>query len=93
MPLFIRKQFVTKTNKKSLKELMNQIVQTSDQLIIYQNSFMIILFCINQVKTNKVADAILRRESISTSQLFILTTPSFEFLNTLFLENNSFPDL
>lgn len=91
---FLGNQFIIETDQKSLRELMNQVIQTPaqhyylskllgyDYVIVYKPG-----------KSNTVADALSRRDIPTNSQFLLLTTPSFDFLTILLSENNSFPDL
>lgn len=87
-------KFIIETDKKSLKELMIQVAQTSDQLyylskllgydydIVYRSG-----------KDNKVADTLSRLDFPSQLFSMILSFPSFEIVKQIKIENNSSPEL
>lgn len=70
---------------------MKEVVQISDQhycltkLLGYDY-----VFSNKPGKTNLVADALFRREDPTSTQYFILSIPSYDFLFTLLLKNNTF---
>lgn len=70
---------------------MNQVIQTPSQhyylskLLGYDY---VILY--KPRKSITVVDALSRRGALPSSQFFLLTTPTFEFFNSLLVENQSF---
>lgn len=56
---------------------MNQVVQTTDSLLLIKNWIRFIVY--KQEKTNTVANVLSRQDSPSTSHLFLLMVPTFDF--------------
>lgn len=85
-------QFIIKADHKSLREIMNEVVQIPDQhyyltkLLDYDY-----IISYNLRKSKKVA--LLRKDLPAKSQLLVLSTPSFDFLSILLTENNNFSDM
>uniref|UniRef100_A0A803Q2X2 RNA-directed DNA polymerase n=1 Tax=Cannabis sativa TaxID=3483 RepID=A0A803Q2X2_CANSA len=87
--------FVIRTDHKSLKELLNQVIQTPDQQFFLQK-LMEFQFSIQYKagKENKVADALSRQHEHSLSSLkTTITSGCFEFLEELNQENITNPNL
>lgn len=87
-------KFFIETDQKSLKELMNQVIQTPAQHYYFSKLLgydYVILY--KPDKSNIVTDALSRRNTPDSSQLILLTTPTFEFLRVLLQENKSHPDM
>lgn len=87
------KQFIIETDQKSLGELMNQIIQSRLNIIIFLNSLsMIMWFYINLVN-RYCRGCFITQGYFSYISLLLLTTPVFYFLNTLLLQDQSLLDL
>ncbi|KAH9791984.1 hypothetical protein KPL71_003946 [Citrus sinensis] len=94
--------FVIRTNYKSIKELLQQLVQTPDQQI-YIRKLLGYHFLIEYKLgcTNLAADALSRvheeagadTSTVTASCLPLLSRPSFELLATLNLENSTLSDM
>jgi hypothetical protein len=85
--------FVILTDHRSLKELMSQIIQTPEQQL-YLSRLIGYDYTIQyrSGKTNVVADALSRVPEFITSDLLMLTVPSFSFLKSLKQELSHHPE-
>lgn len=76
--------FFIKTDQRSLKELMDQVIQTPAQQYYLSKllGYAYAVLCIPG-KSNIVVDALLRREIIPKIKFLLLTTLVFEFSKIL----------